>query len=79
MNRKYKLDLLNIGAGIYGATSAYKAKQEVKHRLVIDIRPHDDVYKCPNNVIIHEHSPEWRPSIEPIYTINDDRNLYNTI
>jgi len=40
MNTKKEYDLLIVGAGIYGATSAYKAKQEGKHCLVIDQRPH---------------------------------------
>ena len=40
MNTNKKYDLLIVGAGIYGATSAYKAKQEGKRCLVIDIRPH---------------------------------------
>jgi len=39
MNKK-EYDLLIVGAGIYGATSAYKAKQEGKRCLVIDQRPH---------------------------------------
>ena len=40
MNTKKEYDLLIVGAGIYGATAAYKAKQEGKRCLVIDIRPH---------------------------------------
>ena len=40
MNTKKDYDLLIVGAGIYGATAAYKAKQEGKRCLVIDIRPH---------------------------------------
>ena len=39
MNKK-EYDLLIVGAGIYGATAAYKAKQEGKRCLVIDVRPH---------------------------------------
>ncbi len=39
MNKK-EYDLLIVGAGIYGATAAYKAKQEGKKCLVIDVRPH---------------------------------------
>ncbi len=37
---KKEYDLLIVGAGIYGATAAYKAKQEGKRCLVIDQRPH---------------------------------------
>lgn len=37
---KKDYDLLIVGAGIYGATAAYKAKQEGKRCLVIDQRPH---------------------------------------
>lgn len=37
---KKDYDLLIVGAGIYGATAAYKAKQEEKRCLVIDQRPH---------------------------------------
>lgn len=40
MNTKKEYDYLIVGAGIYGATFAYKAKQEGKRCLVIDIRPH---------------------------------------
>ncbi len=40
MNKKKEYDLLIVGAGIYGATAAYKAKKEGKRCLVIDIRPH---------------------------------------
>ena len=40
MNKMKKYDLLIVGAGIYGATSAYKAKQEGKRCLVIDQRKH---------------------------------------
>ena len=40
MNIKKEYDLLIVGAGIYGATAAYKAKQNGKHCLVIDVRPH---------------------------------------
>ena len=40
MMKDKEYDLLIIGAGIYGATSAYKAKQEGKRCLVIDQRPH---------------------------------------
>ena len=34
----------------------------------------DDVYKCPRTVISREYSSEWKPGIEPFYTVNDDRN-----
>ena len=39
MNTKKEYDLLIVGAGIYGATAAYKAKREGKRCLVIDQRP----------------------------------------
>ena len=35
-----KYDYVIVGAGLYGATFAYKAKQEGKKCLVIDRRPH---------------------------------------
>ena len=34
----------------------------------------DDVYRCPKTVISREYSSEWHPSIEPFYTVNDERN-----
>jgi UDP-galactopyranose mutase len=40
MNTKKEYDYLIVGAGIYGATAAYKAKKEGKRCLVIDVRPH---------------------------------------
>ena len=56
MNNKKDYDLLIVGAGIYGATAAYKAKQEGKHCLVIDIRPHlgGNIY-CENIEGINVH------------------------
>ena len=56
MNTKKEYDLLIVGAGIYGATSAYKAKQEGKHCLVIDQRPHlgGNIY-CENVEGINVH------------------------
>ena len=56
MNTKKEYDLLIVGAGIYGATAAYKAKQEGKHCLVIDIRPHlgGNIY-CENVEGINVH------------------------
>lgn len=36
MNKR-EYDLLIVGAGIYGATAAYKAHQEGKRVLVIDL------------------------------------------
>ena len=35
-----KYDYLVVGAGLYGAVSAYKVKQSGKKCLVIDKRPH---------------------------------------
>jgi UDP-galactopyranose mutase len=35
-----KYDYLIVGAGLYGATFAYRAKQKGKTCLVIDKRPH---------------------------------------
>ena len=56
MNTKKDYDLLIVGAGIYGATAAYKAKQEGKRCLVIDIRPHlgGNIY-CENVEGINVH------------------------
>jgi len=56
MNIKKEYDLLIVGAGIYGATVAYKAKQEGKRCLVIDIRPHlgGNIY-CENVEGINVH------------------------
>ena len=55
MNKK-EYDLLIVGAGIYGATAAYKAKQEGKKCLVIDVRPHlgGNIY-CENVEGINVH------------------------
>ena len=56
MNTKKDYDLLIVGAGIYGATAAYKAKQEGKRCLVIDVRPHlgGNIY-CENVEGINVH------------------------
>ena len=56
MNNKKDYDLLIVGAGIYGATAAYKAKKEGKRCLVIDIRPHlgGNIY-CENVEGINVH------------------------
>ena len=56
MTTKKNYDLLIVGAGIYGATAAYKAKQEGKHCLVIDQRPHlgGNIY-CENVEGINVH------------------------
>ena len=56
MNNKKDYDLLIVGAGIYGATTAYKAKQEGKRCLVIDTRPHlgGNIY-CENIEGINVH------------------------
>ena len=55
MNKK-EYDLLIVGAGIYGATAAYKAKQEGKKCLAIDARPHlgGNIY-CENVEGINVH------------------------
>lgn len=55
MNKK-EYDLLIVGAGIYGATAAYRAKQEGKKCLVIDVRPHlgGNIY-CENVEGINVH------------------------
>ena len=56
MNIKKEYDLLTVGAGIYGATAAYKAKHEGKRCLVIDVRPHlgGNIY-CENVEGINVH------------------------
>ena len=56
MNSKRDYDLLIVVAGISGATAAYKAKQEGKRCLVIDIRPHlgGNIY-CENIEGINVH------------------------
>ena len=56
MNTKNEYDLLIVGAGIYGATYAYKAKKEGKRCLVIDQRPHlgGNIY-CENVEGINVH------------------------
>ena len=56
MNTKKEYNLLIVGAGIYGATAAYKAKREGKRCLVIDIRPHlgGNIY-CENVEGINVH------------------------
>ena len=56
MNIKKEYDLLIVGAGIYGATAAYKARQEGKRVLVIDQRPHlgGNIY-CENIEGINVH------------------------
>ena len=55
MNKR-EYDLLIVGAGIYGATAAYKAHQEGKRVLVIDQRPHlgGNIY-CENIEGINVH------------------------
>lgn len=56
MSTKKEYDLLIVGAGIYGAASAYKAKKEGKRVLVIDQRPHlgGNIY-CENIESINVH------------------------
>ena len=34
----------------------------------------DEVYKCPKTVISREYSTEYKPGMEPYYTVNDERN-----
>ena len=34
----------------------------------------DEVYACPKTVISREYSTEYKPGMEPYYTVNDDRN-----
>ena len=34
----------------------------------------DDVYQCPQTVISREYSTEYKPGMEPYYTVNDERN-----
>ena len=34
----------------------------------------DEVYKCHKTVISREYSAEFKPGMEPYYTVNDDRN-----
>ena len=59
-----KYDYLIVGAGLFGATFAYRAKQMGKKCLVIDKRPHlgGNIY-CENI-----------EGMEPYYTVNDERN-----
>ena len=54
MSRRY--DYLVVGAGLFGATFAYKAKQAGKRCLVIDKRPHlgGNIY-CENIEGINVH------------------------
>ena len=51
-----KYDYIIVGAGLYGATFAYKAKQMGKKVLVIEKRPHlgGNVY-CENIAGINVH------------------------
>jgi len=53
---KKEYDLLIVGAGIYGAASAYKARQAGKRCLVIEQRPHlgGNIY-CENIEGINVH------------------------
>ena len=56
MSTKKEYDLLVVGAGIYGAASAYRARREGKRVLVIDQRPHlgGNIY-CENIEGINVH------------------------
>ena len=56
MSTKKEYDLLVVGAGIYGAASAYRAKREGKRVLVIDQRTHlgGNIY-CENIEGINVH------------------------
>lgn len=55
-----KYDYIIVGAGLYGATFAYIAKQKGKTCLVIDKRPHigGNVY-CENinGITVHQYGP----------------------
>ena len=33
-----------------------------------------EVYNCPSTVITREYPAEWKPGMEPFYTVNDERN-----
>ena len=67
---KKPYDLLIVGAGIYGATAAYKAKREGKRCLVIDQRPHlgGNIY-CENieGINVHKYGAH-------IFHTNNKRN-----
>ncbi len=55
---KNDYDLLIVGAGIYGATAAYKAKREGKRCLVIDQRQHlgGNIYcECVEGINVHKY------------------------
>lgn len=69
MSRRY--DYLVVGAGLFGATFAYKAKQAGKRCLVIDKRPHlgGNIY-CENIEGINVHN---------IYIINSKEELYKAV
>jgi len=60
MNKRHmqKYDYLIVGSGLFGATFAYRAKQEGKRCMVIDKRPHlgGNVY-CENieNINVHKY------------------------
>ena len=51
---------------------------EVPHTRVIEHKHFemfgDEVYKCPKTVISREFSTEYKPGMEPYYTVNDERN-----
>ena len=36
----------------------------------------DDVYENPHTVISREYSMEWKPGLEPFYTVNDEKNSH---
>ena len=69
MNTKKEYDQIIVGAGIYGATSAYKVKLEGKHSLVIDIRSHlgGNIY-CESVEGINIRTHIWhRPIVEKVF------------
>lgn len=57
---KKEYDYLIVGAGLFGATFAYMARQRGKRCLVIDKRPHlgGNVYcEDVNGIIVHKYGP----------------------
>ena len=73
MKCEKKYDILIVGSGLFGATFAYRARKAGKKCLVIDKRPQlgGNVY---STIISREYSTEYKPGMEPYYTVNDDRN-----
>ena len=57
---KHQYDYLIVGAGLFGATFAYMARQRGKRCLVIDKRPHlGGNVRCENadGITVHEYGP----------------------